>query len=143
MLESLARVQPTMEEIERARRLALLYPGSIAKYHSVTQDYQVVLNTGESFRSPRVGGIIRMVDAYLQGGDGVRPEAPPCPPLPHTDLVPWTWDQAKEFCRSKEIQFPVEAAHRAVEEYVRQQNWEQQCKSMKSTMSGPLPWKEV
>lgn len=33
-----------------------------------------------------------------------------------TPVVPdvWTWEQAKTFVRSREIQFPVEAAHEAV-----------------------------
>lgn len=39
--------------------------------------------------------------------------SPPAPVVPDE----WTWEQARRFCRDREISFPVEAAHSAVQQY--------------------------
>lgn len=86
---------------ERANRAA-------DRIEEVTQQLRVLFEDGYG------GNALRLIELL---------EALPCPPSPPavTPLEPWTWEQAKEFCLRKEIQFPVEAAHRAVEECVRQQ----------------------
>lgn len=46
----------------------------------------------------------------------------------HKDLLPfsveekkpWTWEQARRFCLQRDIHFPVEAAHRAVEQFCKE-----------------------
>lgn len=54
-----------MSKMDEADQLERLYPGSHATHHTATDDFQILLMDGESFRAPTVAGIIEQVKAHF------------------------------------------------------------------------------
>ncbi|HED5782865.1 TPA: MazG-like family protein [Enterobacter hormaechei] len=53
-----------MSKTDEADNLERLYPGSHATFHYGTNDFQILLIDGESFRAPTVAGVIEKVKAH-------------------------------------------------------------------------------
>lgn len=85
--------------------LAALTAKSIAWIETGTDGFQ------------RGSKLINYFTSDIQGFDNgtLIYAAPPAPVLQVPDE--WLWDDAKRFCRDREISFPIEAAHEAVKSF--------------------------